>query len=67
MLLHTGSSQDTDPILHIGKTQFQDANFPMDDQGRTYHLGTKVFSCPLSSWETCVWHLLAHEAFKLSS
>jgi len=39
----------------------------MDDQGRTYHLGTKVFSCPLSSWETCVWHLLAHEAFKLSS
>lgn len=41
MLLHNGSSQDTDPILHIGKTQFQDANFPMDDQGRTYHLGTK--------------------------
>ena len=34
--------QHTDPILHIGKTQFQDANFPMDDQGRTYHLGTKV-------------------------
>lgn len=33
--------QHTDPILHIGKTQFQDANFPMDDQGRTYHLGTK--------------------------
>lgn len=41
MLLHNGSSVDTDPILHIGKTQFQDANFPMDDQGRTYHLGTK--------------------------
>ena len=67
MLLHNGSSQDTDPILHIGKTQFQDANFPMDDQGRTYHLGTKVRFCLLSSCKACIWHMLAHEVFNLSS
>ena len=42
LLLHNGTSSGYDPILHIGKTQFEDANFPMDDQGRTYHLGTKV-------------------------
>lgn len=42
MLANDGSLQGQDPILHIGKTQFQNANFPMDEQGRTYHLGTKV-------------------------
>ena len=42
MLAKDGSLQGQDPILHIGKTQFQNANFPMDEEGRTYHLGTKV-------------------------
>lgn len=42
MLAKDGSLQGQDPIRHIGKTQFQNANFPMDEQGRTYHLGTKV-------------------------
>ena len=42
LLAKDGSLQGQDPILHIGKTQFQNANFPMDEQGRTYHLGTKV-------------------------
>ncbi|KAL3133066.1 hypothetical protein ABBQ38_006970 [Trebouxia sp. C0009 RCD-2024] len=41
MLAQDGTLQGQDPILHIGKTQFQNADFPMDEQGRTYHLGTK--------------------------
>jgi hypothetical protein len=34
---------DTEASIHlVEKRQFRDANFPMDEQGRTYHLATKV-------------------------
>lgn len=57
MLAKDGTLQGQDPILHIGKTQFQNANFPMDEQGRTYHLGTKVIQIAINSLGLSVYRL----------
>ncbi|PRW58451.1 uridine phosphorylase [Chlorella sorokiniana] len=36
-----GAAVGASTVLHPRKTDIRDANFPMDAEGRTYHLGTK--------------------------
>lgn len=47
-LVAQGSGNGRSPVLTSPKKKnYRNANFPVDDEGRTYHLGTKA-SCAQS-------------------